>query len=342
MTITFFLNLFLHLFLATGVSAHGFVSQVSIAGKVYTGNLPGGTANPSIVRQVSDIGPVKGADNPDLFCGLGSKVASDVADANPGDTIGVKWVGGSTGQGNWIHNVGPMFTYMASCGDTPCNEYTSTDAKWFKIEQIARTSDGGPWAQAALTDPSTNVVNIQLPSTLEPGNYLFRHEVLSLQNGVAMGGAEFYPSCTQLKVGGSGTGGPENDELVSLPGAYHDDDPGIYDPNVYDPSAPYTFPGPPVAKFAADGSSSSGSSGSSGGSSSGSSSNSGGSSGGSGSSVSNQGDSVLASQTCRLRKSEIDTTSLFSLQHVVQNRRHSKRRLANVMRSLLPNTWNPS
>ncbi|KAK7443261.1 hypothetical protein VKT23_015857 [Stygiomarasmius scandens] len=337
----------LPLLLVTSVAAHGWVSQISIAGKVYTGNQPGGTTNPSVIRQISDIGPVQGQNNPDLFCGLGSKVASDVADANPGDTIGVKWVGGSTGQGNWPHNVGPMFTYLASCGDTPCNEYTSTDAKWFKIEQIARTSDG-TWAQAALTNPSTNVVNIQLPSDLAPGNYLFRHEVLSLQNAVAVGGAEFYPSCSQLKVGGSGTGRPEDDELVSLPGAYHDDDPGVHDPNVYDPSASYTFPGPPIAKFAADGSSSSGSSGSSGSSNS---SNSGGNSGsgstgsnaGSGSSAvpTQAGGSVLTAQTCRLRKSEDDTASLFSRQRIIQTRRHYSvnGRLGRFWRGLVPRAW---
>jgi hypothetical protein len=82
------------LLLASSAAAHGFVSQVSIAGKDYPGNTPGGKTNPSIIRQISDIGPVKGASNPDLFCGLSAQVASDVAQANPGDTVGVKWVGG--------------------------------------------------------------------------------------------------------------------------------------------------------------------------------------------------------------------------------------------------------
>lgn len=45
-----------------------------------------------------------------------------------------------------------------------------------------------------------------------------------------MGGAEFYPSCTQVLIGGSGNTQP--DITVSFPGAYHDDDPGIYDPDV--------------------------------------------------------------------------------------------------------------
>jgi hypothetical protein len=73
---------------------------------------------------------------------------------------------------------------------------------------------------------------VNVPSTLMPGNYLIRHEIIALHLATAMGGAEFYPSCTQLRVGGNQTGGPADNELVSLPGAYNDNDPGIFDPQV--------------------------------------------------------------------------------------------------------------
>jgi hypothetical protein len=87
-----------------------------------------------------------------------------------------------------------------------------------------------------------------------------------------LGGAEFYPSCAQLKIGGSGTGKPSSDELVSFPGAYKDNDPGIFAPGVFDPGFHYQFPGPKVASFVANGG------GSDNGTNSGSSSGSGGSS----------------------------------------------------------------
>jgi hypothetical protein len=90
-----------------------------------------------------------------------------------------------------------------------------------------------------------------------------------------MGGAEFYPACSQLQVGGSGTGKPTASELVTFPGGYQDNDPGIYDPTVYDPGSNYTFPGPPIAAFV----------GASAGGDSGSSDNGGGSSSGSGGSA---------------------------------------------------------
>ncbi|KAF9458540.1 glycosyl hydrolase family 61-domain-containing protein [Collybia nuda] len=139
-----------------------------------------------------------------------------------------------------------MLTYMASCGSTPCNKFDSQGAKWFKIDQVGRKSNG-QWAQQDLMNGQT--AKVTLPSTLAPGNYLIRHEIIALHLANSRGGAEFYPSCSQLKVGGSQTGAPAQNELVALPGAYSDDDPGIFDPDVFNPGSKYVFPGPAVAKF---------------------------------------------------------------------------------------------
>ena len=78
---------------------------------------------------------------------------------------------------------------------------------------------------------------------------MIRHEIIALHLATTFGKAEFYPSCSQIKVGGSETGVPNPDEYVTFPGGYDDDDPGIYDPDVFEASAPYVFPGPPVASF---------------------------------------------------------------------------------------------
>ncbi|KAF9070750.1 glycosyl hydrolase family 61-domain-containing protein [Rhodocollybia butyracea] len=197
----------------SSVSAHGYLAALTINGKTYSGNVPGAQATPSVIRQVSDISPVKGTSNPDLNCGLSAQLAADVATANPGDSLAFDWRGGD-------NQVCPMLTYMTSCGSTPCSQYNSSQSKWFKIAQVGQVSSG-VWAQQAVME------------------------------AVSVGGAEFYPACSQLQVGGSQTGGPTEDELCLLPGAYSDTDPGIYDPDIYDPgAAPYIFPGPPVAAFA--------------------------------------------------------------------------------------------
>jgi hypothetical protein len=93
------------------------------------------------------------------------------------------------------------------------------------------------------------VANASLPKTLAAKNYLIRHEIIALHLANSFGGAEFYPACAKTKVGGSETSSPIPDELVSIPGAYSDNDPGIYDPDIFDASAPYDFPGPAIANF---------------------------------------------------------------------------------------------
>jgi len=90
--------------------------------------------------------------------------------------------------------------------------------------------------------------SFKLPSTLASGGYLLRHEILGLHLANQAGGAEFYPSCIQIDVGGSQTGAPSPNELVRFPGAYKDTDPGIL-VNAFG-NAAYKFPGPAISKLA--------------------------------------------------------------------------------------------
>lgn len=160
--------------------------------------------------------------------------------------------------------MGPVNTYMASCGDTTCDKFDSTQAvsiilqtnthstdfavqKWFKIDEQGLKKDG-TWIQADMSkllcsfvhsSSSNGIVVVSgtpskttLPSNIAPGGYLLRHEIIALHLADSVGGAEFYASCSQINVSGSGTGKPTDSELVSLPGAYTDKDPGIFVPTV--------------------------------------------------------------------------------------------------------------
>ena len=71
---------------------------------------------------------------------------------------------------------------------------------------------------------------VTLPTELAPGDYLIRHEIIGLQRAATLGDVEFVPSCTQVRVGGSGTGVPS--PTVHFPGAYAETDPGLYTPDV--------------------------------------------------------------------------------------------------------------
>jgi len=240
-------SLFLPLLLnwCATVAAHGFVWRVTIAGKLYMGNIPNGSPNASIVRQIDTVEPVKGAMNPYVNCGQDAQLASLEGTANPGDVLTFDWRGGDLSL--WPHNTGPLMWYMTPCGSTPCSQYNSSSAKWFKINQIG-TFPNGTWVQAAVQ--SGTPANVTLPDNIAPGEYILRHEIIALHLATSLGGAEFYPSCTQLTITGSGTAVPSENELVTLPGAYSDYDPGIYDPDVFNSGAPYTFPGPPIAQLA--------------------------------------------------------------------------------------------
>jgi hypothetical protein len=50
--------------------AHGYVSKVVIDGTTYNGNILNAKPSDSLTRQISDIGPVKGSNNPSLNFGL--------------------------------------------------------------------------------------------------------------------------------------------------------------------------------------------------------------------------------------------------------------------------------
>jgi hypothetical protein len=135
--------------------------------------------------------------------------------------------------------------YMAMC-EGSCSTYDSTNAEWFKISELGLEPDGNTWYQANLSPYCSSLsilaltwvadsrapANLTIPSTLAPGEYLLRSEIISLQDATAEGGAEFYPCCVQLVVGGSQTQAAAPDEECTFPGCYSDTDPGILTPNV--------------------------------------------------------------------------------------------------------------
>ncbi|GJE95949.1 glycoside hydrolase family 61 protein [Phanerochaete sordida] len=225
-------------------AAHGSVAKITIDGKDYAGPGVGkGALKGSPIRAISEVDPVKGATNPNLACGQSAALADTTVPANSGSTVELHWVNGNGGP--WPHDRGPIINYMASCGSDDCSTFDASQAKWFKIEESGIQSDG-TWEQAKLMTGAP--FTLTLPQNLAPGGYLLRHEIISLQLAMSSGGYESYPSCSQLNIGGSGTGKP--DATVSFPGAYTDTDPGLL-VDVYDlDGKPYTFPGGPVSNLA--------------------------------------------------------------------------------------------
>jgi cellulase len=89
-----------------------------------------------------------------------------------------------------------------------------------------------------------------MPSCVAPGQYLMRVELLALHSAYSAGGAQFYMECAQVEVTGSGSNTGAGSNLVSFPGAYPANDPGIV-LNIYGTGGvadnggkPYPIPGP--------------------------------------------------------------------------------------------------
>jgi len=237
--------------------AHGSVSTAIINGQSYDGPWPA-DAGPNLaspVRQIGDLFPVKDVTSSDITCGLGaSSTANVVAEVAAGSSVQLWWRSGAVGT-PWPHVYGPLMSYLAQC-DSTADKCDASKAKFFKIEQMGLRPDLS-WYQSEIN--AGHSFNITIPAGIPNGDYLMRTEIVALHNAMQAGYAEFYVDCIQLRVTGGGNLTPSADQLVSFPGAYSANDPGILInvfPGANGPLSTYPFPGP--ALFTGSGSSSGG------------------------------------------------------------------------------------
>ncbi|KAK4247120.1 family 61 putative glycoside hydrolase [Corynascus novoguineensis] len=243
---------------AASVSAHGWVDNATIGGQFYQLYQPYQDPYMSdpperISRKITSNGPVQDVTSIDLQCGgissegvVGSEPAALHAPVEAGSTVNLKWT-------LWPDShMGPLLTYMARCPDEGCDKWLpGEEPVFFKIHHDGRhttdkTYPDDIWATTPLMIPYNGGYNYTIPPCLAPGYYLVRHEILALHSAWAEGEAQFYPSCHQLQVTGGGSVVPGEESLVSIPGVYAADDPGVFI-NVWNPGD-YSIPGPEVWK----------------------------------------------------------------------------------------------
>ncbi|KAF9028681.1 hypothetical protein BDZ89DRAFT_1091986 [Hymenopellis radicata] len=227
----------------SGVHAHGNVQSLTIDGSVYSGYLPyqDPYMNPvpdRIMRSIPGNGPIEDVTSSDIQCNAGTSPAALVASAAAGSQIAFNWTA-------WPDShKGPVITYMAEAPSDITAYEPGTDAVWFKIDEAGY--ENGKWAGTdILTGEQNSIWTVTIPDGLKAGQYLVRHEIIALHSAGTYPGAQFYPSCTQVEVTGSGTASPDSSFLVSFPGAYAGSDPGITF-NLYTTFDSYTIPGPAV------------------------------------------------------------------------------------------------
>jgi len=209
--------------LACGVSAHGYVQSMLINGQSYEGFLPFtdnyAGPNTKITRHIPDDGPVLDFTSGNMTCNVGAQDAqwrtNHTAAVDAGSDMSLTWV-------RWPNDhKGPVTVWMADCGGD-CTNFDGTGSVWFKIDElglVSGTTDTGTWASDLLIQ--NNITwTVTIPASLKPGSYLVRQEMLALHSAHA---PQFYPSCAQVVVGGSGSSSPSSSEMVAIPGYYQND-----------------------------------------------------------------------------------------------------------------------
>ncbi|KAH6857107.1 glycoside hydrolase [Chaetomium sp. MPI-CAGE-AT-0009] len=146
-----------------------------------------------------------------------------------------------------ITHFGPVSFYMARVPEgSNINTWEAAGNVWFKVAEIsARPGAGGGLTSGEDTWPAYNkkTVEFTVPKSVPSGKYLVRVESIALHQAQSAGGAQIYLSCAQVEVknGGNGSPGP----LVSFPGAYRTNDPGLLW-SYYPVRTSYKAPGPNV------------------------------------------------------------------------------------------------
>ncbi|KAH0384101.1 carbohydrate-binding module family 1 protein, partial [Aureobasidium melanogenum] len=233
---------------ASSVNAHAIMQRIMVDG-VDQGSLTG-------IRAPSSNNPVQDVNSSDILCGASSGTSSKLITIPAGASVAGGWahlLGGPQGSGDSDNPIasshkGPTQVYLAKVDDAV--SASATGLKWFKIASDAVTSSGVWGVDDMIKNTDSNGFGWQkftMPSCIAPGQYLMRVELLALHSATAEGGAQFYQSCAQIKVTGSGSFAPSTSNEMSLPGGYSATDPGIL-ANIYDSSiyTSYKAPGPAV------------------------------------------------------------------------------------------------
>ncbi|KAL9113856.1 MAG: hypothetical protein Q9227_001990 [Pyrenula ochraceoflavens] len=231
---------------AASAAAHGGVLSYNLGGAWYNGFVPynSPTNQPATIQREWDTyNPIQDPTSSSMACNANGAFGKNVATVKAGSKVTAYW------NNPWPHNIGPVVVWMAACPGS-CASTSPSGNAWFKIDQAGLESGTlatGHWAMADLI-ANNNSWTSTIPSTLAPGNYLLRHELLAIHTSNA---PQWYPECAQLTITGSGTAKPASSYLAAIPGVYSMSDPevniDIYS-NANQQVTTYNIPGPAVFK----------------------------------------------------------------------------------------------
>ncbi|KAI2626924.1 glycoside hydrolase family 61 protein [Hypomontagnella submonticulosa] len=229
---------------ALSAEAHCIFQELSVNGQKQ-GSLVG-------IRAPNDNNPVYDVTSQDIICQKQGHTSDKVISVAPGDKLGAYFghvIGGAQFANDPDNPIakshkGPITAWLAKVDNAATA--SKTGLKWFKIWEDTFDTGSKQWGVDHMISQQ-GWVNFDLPQCIAPGDYLMRVEILALHSAKSPNGAQFYMSCAQIKVSGSGTFTPS--QTVSFPGAYQKNDPSIV-VNIYgtmgqpdNGGKPYSAPG---------------------------------------------------------------------------------------------------
>lgn len=249
----------------TAVLAAAFVASASAHTRIYGAWVNGvdqGDGRGTYIRSPPTNDPVKDVTSPDLVCNVaGGTPVADFVSAAAGDTVTMEWYHDNRGDDIIASShKGPIATYIAEYF-----EDAGASPIWTKIAEAGYDSSTQTWAVDDLI-AAGGKVDFTLPSNIKAGKYMIRQEIIALHESdtcyatAGSRGAQFYPSCVQFEVTGSGSATP--DQAFDFNANYSCALPGI-EFNLYGSFTSYEIPGPAVESTLGGSSSSGSSSGSS-------------------------------------------------------------------------------
>ncbi|KAI5803682.1 glycoside hydrolase family 61 protein [Geopyxis carbonaria] len=213
------------------VHAHTRVWSISVNG------ADQGDGRDTYIRSPPTNNPVKDVTSSAIRCNVNDREVAKWVSAKAGDTLTWEWYHDNRGDEIIAaSHVGPILVYIA-----PASSATSSSA-WTKISESGLSN--GVWAVTALIS-NGGKHSATIPASLAPGDYLFRAEIIGLHEAESdwksnsARGAQFYPSCAQIRITAGGSATPPGG--VSFPGTYSSSDPGILF-NIYAKPAPTSYP----------------------------------------------------------------------------------------------------
>ncbi|KAI6323928.1 hypothetical protein MCOR34_001696 [Pyricularia oryzae] len=194
--------------------------------------------------------PVTNVASNDIRCNANSGPVGRKCAVNAGSTVTVEMhqqngdrscsneaIGGA--------HYGPVAVYLSKVDNAATSDGSGGWFKIFEDSWAKKTGSGSGdddyWGTKDL-NTCCGKMNVKIPSDIASGDYLLRAEALALHAAGSSGGGQFYITCYQITVAGSGSASPAT---VRFPGAFAQNHPGIL-VNIHSAMSGYSMPGPAV------------------------------------------------------------------------------------------------